>query len=103
LRAARERPLLRFATVRVNQFRSRTRREPDVRPILRRVPGLERWTDYSRRHKLVETAWTATFVRGSRRNKLRNDPAVRRDRDTLARFNAADVATEIVFQLANAR
>ena len=101
MRTAREGRLLRFATVRVNQFRSRARRESDVRPILRRVAGLERWTDHARRDKLVETAWTAVFAGVSRRNKLRDDPTVRRDCDALTGFDSADVPTEIVFQLTN--
>ena len=36
------------------------------------------------------------------RNKVRDDTAVRRGGDPLARFNSADVATEIVLQLTNA-
>ena len=102
VRSARDERPLRFATVRVNQFRSRPRRESDVRPILRRVAGLERRTDHAGRDKLVETTWTAALGGRSRRNQLRDDPAVCGDRDALPGFASADVPTEIVLQLTNA-
>jgi len=103
LRTARAGLLLRFATIRVNQFRCRARCESDVRPILRWVAGLERWTDHARRDKLVETARTAALAGGFWRNELRDHTAVRGDGDALARFDSADVPAEIVFQLTDAR
>lgn len=102
LRRARGGRSLRFATVCVDQVRSRPSRESDVGPILRRVAGLERWPDHARRHELVEMAWTAC-AGCSRRYQLCDDPAVRSDGDALPGFDPADVPTEIVFQLANAR
>ena len=101
-RRGREALVLRFATIRVNQFGSRARWESDVRPILSRIARLEWWPDHAGGHELVETACPAAFRVGSRRNKLRDDPSVRGDRDPLASFDSADVATEIVFQIANA-
>ena len=94
--------VLRFAMIRVNQFRSRAWREPDVRPILGEIARLEGWTDHTRSDKLVETASSGRFGGGSRRDKLGDDATVRRDGDTLARFDPTDVATEVIFELANA-
>jgi hypothetical protein len=91
-----------LATIRVNQFRSRAWRKPDVRPALRRVASFEGWSNHAGRHELVETAWTAAPVGGSGRNQFGHDPPMRRDRDALTCVNSADVATEIVCQLANA-
>ena len=62
VRFAREGWLLRFVTIRVNQFRSRAWRKPNVRPILRGIAGLERGPNHASRHKLVETAWTAALA-----------------------------------------
>ena len=102
LRFAREGWLLRFATICVNQFGSRAWRKTNVRPILGGIAGFEGGPDHASRHKLVETARTAAFGRGSGRAQFGNDAPVRRDGDALARFDSTDVATEVVFQVANA-
>jgi hypothetical protein len=103
LRTARDGWLLRFATIRVDQFRGRPTRQSDVRPILCGVAGLEGWADHARRDKLVETTSTAALARGSWRNEFRDDTAVSGDGDALPGFDSADVPAEIVFQLTNAR
>ena len=54
----RDRPLLRFATVFINQPGSRAPREPDIRPTRCRVACFKRRTDHARRDKLVESAST---------------------------------------------
>jgi len=102
LRTARDEWLLRFATIRVDQFRGRPTRQSDVRPILCGVAGFEGWTDHARSDKLVETTWTAPLGGHSWRNKFRDDPTVRRNGDALPGFDSANVPTDIVFQLTNA-
>lgn len=52
---------LRFATVPVDQFCGRPRREPDIRPILERVTSLERRTNHTGREELVKAGWTTAF------------------------------------------
>jgi hypothetical protein len=101
LRTARDGWLLRFATIRVDQFRGRPTRQSDVRPVLCRVAGFEGSTDYARRDKLVETTSTAPLGGHSWRNKFGDNSTVRRNDDALPRFDSADVPTEIVFQLTN--
>src|SRR5262245_49885815 len=102
LRTERDGRRLRFATIRVDEFRGRTTRQSDVRPILCGVAGFDGGTDHARRDKLVETTSTASIGSRARRNEFRDDPAVRRNGDALPGFDSADVPTEIVFQLTNA-
>src|SRR5262245_52791560 len=102
LRTARDGRLLRFATIGVDEFRGRTTRQSDVRPILRGVAGFDGGTDHARRDQLVETTSTASIGGRARRNEFRDDPAVHCNGDAFPGFDSADVPTEIVFQLTNA-
>jgi hypothetical protein len=93
---------LRFATIGVNQFRSRAWREPDVRPVLRGITSFERRTDGAGGNKLLKATWTAALRQRPGRNKFGHDAAMGGNRDTLAGFDSADITAQIVFQVANA-
>jgi hypothetical protein len=101
-RGGRRGLLLRFATISVDEFGGGSTRQPNIRPILRGIARFKRGTDYAGRYELFETAPTAGLRRGSGRNELGYDPAMSGDGDALARLDSANIAAEIVFQIANA-
>ena len=92
---------LRFATIGVNQFGGGSSRKSDIRPSFCRVTGFERRTNHARGDELVEAAWRAPGFR-ARRNELRDDSAMRGDRNTFACLNPPYVAAQVVFELTNA-
>jgi hypothetical protein len=92
---------LRFATIGVNQFGGGSSRKADVRPPFCRVTGFQWWANHSGRYELVEAARCALCL-CARRDKLRDDATMSRDRNTLAGLNPPDVPTQIVLQFADA-
>ena len=88
-----------FATIVVNQLGGGSSRKCNVRPVFGRVAGFQggRITpEATRSSKRLGVPFVLT-----RRDKLRNHPAMCRDRDTFARLNTPNVAAQIVFQFAN--
>jgi hypothetical protein len=101
-RAPRARPRLRFATVAVDQVGGGSPWKPDVRPRFEGVTGLDGRANDTFGDELVEPTSTTRSRCRAGGNKLGDDTAVCRDRDTLARLDPAYVATQVVFQLADA-
>src|SRR5205085_11047335 len=99
-RSGRE-PLLRFATVAVDQTGGCAARQADVRPGFERIARFERCPNDTRQHEVLEPIVTTAPGRGAGRNKFRDDAAMGRDGDTLPCLGASDVATQVVLQLSN--
>ena len=98
----RERPIaaLTFATIRVEEFRGRTPRQPDVGPRLEGIAGLQGRAETPCRQQFVPA--TAVWLTGrSWWNQFGNDASMSGDRDSFASFDAADVSTQVVLQLAD--
>lgn len=74
-RSVRRSLVLRFATIRVEEFRGGSTRQPNIRPILRRIACFKRGTDDASRYELLETARITPPGRGFGRNELRRRPA----------------------------
>jgi hypothetical protein len=101
--AERKRPVaaLTLATIRVDEFRGRTPRQPDVRPILEGIAALQGRAESPCRQQFVPptpAALTSRFWR----DQFGDDPSVSRDRDSFAGFYATDVSTQVVLQFADA-
>ena len=98
----RGRLMLRLATIGVDELGRRSSRQSNIWPILGGIAGFEWGTDDASCDEFFETARTTAFRRRSGRNKFRDDPAVSGNGDALASLDSADVAAEVVLQLANA-
>src|SRR4029450_12918722 len=92
---------LRFATVSVDQFRSGSGRERNIRPVLPRVAGFEWRPNHAGGDELVEAARRGR-CRCAWRDQLRNHPTMSRDRNTFAGLNSPDVAAQAVLELTDA-
>lgn len=95
--------LLRFVTISVYEFGSSSARQPDIRPILRGVASLQRRANDAGCYEFVEAACTAGMGCSSWRDQFGHDAAMSGDRDALASLDSADITTQVVFQLTNAR
>ena len=91
---------LRFAAFGVNQLGGGSRGKPDVRPRFCRVSGFERWANHSGGDELVKSPGRA-FRRCTWLDKLSDHAAVSRDHDALAGFDPANIAAQVVLELAN--
>ena len=94
---------LRFATVAVDQARGRATRQSNIRPVLEEVSSLDGRTNHASRDQLVESASPRGPQAGPRRNQLGDNTPMRRHRNPLACFDAADVAAQVVPQLPDPR
>jgi len=101
-RGARRRAGLRFATIAVDQFSRGALRQSDVRPILERVARFDGGMENAGRNKLVPPASRRSAATASWRDELGDHTPVGGDRNTLARFDSADVAAQVVFELPDA-
>ena len=100
-RGARE-DRLAFATVAIDQPGGGSPWKPDVRPRFESITRFHGRANHALGDKVVESTATARLGSRARRNKLGDHAAVRRDRDTLASVDPPYVATQVVFQLADA-
>ncbi len=96
-------PVLRFATIRVNQSCGRPWRKLNLRPALCRVTRLDRRPNYAGCNELVKAAWTAVPRLRGGRNKFRHHSAMCRDRDTFPRLDASYDATQVISELTYTR
>jgi hypothetical protein len=92
---------LRFAAFGVNQLGGSSRRKPDVRPPFCRVTGFDWGANHPGGDELVKAPGRA-FRHRAGLDKLSDHAAMSRDRDTLASLNPANVAAQVVFEVAYA-
>jgi hypothetical protein len=93
---------LRFATVAIDQICRGARRETNIRPLLQRIARFDCGPNDASRYQL----FVATAIRPrrpGRRYEFRDDATVCRHGDTFSRLDPPDIATQVVFQLADAR
>ena len=100
-RSGREALALRFATIRVNQFRGSPWRKPNIRPVRHRVARLEGRSNHPGGDELVEAARSAARRVRAGGNELGHDPAVRGNGDTLPRLDPSYEAAQVVFEVTN--
>ena len=93
---------LRFATIAVDQFSSGAVRQPDVRPVLERVTSFHGGMENAGRNEFVPPASGRSAATASWRDEFGDHTPVSGDRNTLARFDSADVAAQVVFELSDA-
>jgi hypothetical protein len=100
---AERRGALRFATVGVDEFRGRTRRQADVGPILERVASLQRRTENASGNELVPSTSVGLARSRSRRHEFRNNAPMSSHGNPFSRFDSPNIPAQVVFQLADAR
>ena len=101
--AERCRRALRFATIGVDEFRGRTRRQADVGPVLERVARLRRRVENAGGNELVPSTSGGLARRRSWRHEFSDDAPMSGHRNPLSRFNASNISAQVVPELANSR
>src|SRR6187397_1212906 len=87
---------LRFATVAVYQFSRGARRQPDVRPVLERIPALGRGMENAGGDEFVPPASRELSPITSRRNQFGDHTSVGCHGNPFAGFDPAEVAAQVV-------
>ncbi len=91
LRAERPRRALRFATIGVDEFRRRTRRQADVGPVLERVASLYRRMENTGGNELVPSTSGGLARTRSWRHKFRDDAPMGGHGNPLSRFDSPNI------------
>ncbi len=100
-RTVRRRGALRFATIAVDQFSGRSRRQPDIRPVFERVTRFHGRMENAGRNKLFPPASGRRAAPSSRRHELGDHSSMSGHRNPLTFLDSSDIAAQVVFELSD--